>query len=249
MAGTHLGELRDLPARSLDALRGADLLVFEEDRPARACLKAAGVHRDYLKYSEHGQEDTLAEVTATLKRGGWVVYMSDQGMPGLSDPGRDLAALAYRVGATVQVIPGPSSLTAAIAACPFDCWAFHFIGMPPREPDKRRQALEAAGRLWRPLIMMDTPYRLKHILNTCVDVFASNRRGFIALDISGPDEAYWLGSFAELTKRAAGLDGTLNFVLIVEDDASIREAPQTEGPAVGRPNAGRSGGRGQRRRR
>ena len=45
MAATHLGNAQDIPVRSLDALRGADLLIFEEDKPARSFLKAAGVIR------------------------------------------------------------------------------------------------------------------------------------------------------------------------------------------------------------
>jgi 16S rRNA (cytidine1402-2'-O)-methyltransferase len=216
MAATHLGEVRDLPARSLDALREADLLVFEEDRPARSFLKAAGVHRDYLRLSEHRDETTIAAVTAALRAGKWVVYMSDQGTPGLSDPGRELVDLAFRLGAKVQVIPGPSSITAAVAACPFDCAAFHFLGFLPREDRHRAAALQAAAAFHRPVILMDTPYRLKHVLQSGNAVFGGTRRGFVALDVSGPAEEYWLGSFGELAARAARLEGKLNFVLIIE---------------------------------
>jgi 16S rRNA (cytidine1402-2'-O)-methyltransferase len=223
LAGTHLGEPQDLPLRSLAALREAELLVFEEDRPARSFLKAAGVHRDYLKLSEHMEKDTLAEVDAALKAGKWVCYMSDQGMPGVSDPGRALVELAFRTGAQVQVIPGPSSITAAVAACPFDCSAFHFLGFLPREEQHRAGALKSAAAWRRPLVIMDTPYRLKHLLQTCDAVFGKGaggraRRGFLAVDVSGPAEDYWLGTFADLGARAGRLEGKLNFVLIVEGD-------------------------------
>jgi len=216
MASTHIGNIADIPARSLTALREANLLVFEEDRPARSFLKAAGVHRDYLRYSEHDQRDTLAACAEALKKGEWVLYMSDQGTPGLADPGRDLVALAYQLGATVQVIPGPSSLTAAIAACPFDCWAFHYLGFLPQEPGRRLAALRAAASMTRPLVIMDTPYRLKHLLASCQQAFGAGRRGFVALDISGADEAFWLGNLADLNKRCATLTGKLNFVLVID---------------------------------
>lgn len=215
MAATHLGEVRDMPPRSLDALREAALLVFEEDRPARSFLKAAGVHRDYYKYTEHREAVTLEAVEAALRKKEHVLYMSDQGTPGLSDPGRDLVQLAYKVGAKVRVIPGPSSLTAAVAACPFDCSSFQFLGFPPREdPDRVRVLKEAAGR--RPLIMMDTPYRLKALLASCDQAFGKGRRGFVAMDVSGPREDYWVGSFTDLAQKASRLDEKLNFVLIIE---------------------------------
>ncbi len=216
MASTHIGDPSDIPARSLDALRHADLLIFEEDRPARSFLKAAGVHRDYLRYSEHDQKFTLSECEAALKKGQWVAYMSDQGTPGLADPGRDLVAIAYRLSAKVQVIPGPSSLTAAIAACPFDCWAFHYLGFLPQEPGRRLTALRAAAGMTRPLVIMDTPYRLKHLLGSCQQAFGASRRAFLALDITGPNEDFCSGTVADLVKYSEKLGTKLNFVLIID---------------------------------
>lgn len=220
MAATHLGDPRDLPSRSLEALKSADLLIFEEDRPARSFLKAAGIHRDYLKYSEHGQKDTVAACRQALKAGQSVLYMSDQGTPGLSDPGRDLLAVAYELEAKVSVIPGPSSITAAISVCPFDCWAFHFLGFLPRETPTRMAALRAAAAFSRPLVIMDVPYRLKALLAACEQVFGKSRRGFLALDISGTAEDFWLGSFETLQKKAEQLAEKLNFVLIVDGASS-----------------------------
>lgn len=216
MAATHLGEVKDLPVRSLEALREGDLLIFEEDRPARSFLKAAGIHREYMKYSEHKERETVEACEAALKAGKKVVYMSDQGTPGLSDPGRDLAQIAYRVRAKVQVVPGPSSLTAAVAACPFDCSSFLFLGFPPREEPQRVKALKDAAAGRRAIVMMDTPYRLKALLAGCHEAFGKGKRGFVALDVSGPREDFWLGTFAELGQKAGGLDEKLNFVLIVE---------------------------------
>ncbi len=220
MLSTHLGNPVDIPVRSLEILRNADLVVFEEDKPGRSFLKAAGIHRDYYKLSEHGQSLTLEEVEKHLKSGKSVAYMSDQGTPNLSDPGRELTSIAYRFGATVKVIPGPSSLTAAIAACPFDCFGFHFLGFLPQHPEARAISLKSARELQRPLIMMDTPYRLKHLVKSCADVLGKDRRGFLAIDISGPQEHFWLGSLEELTNKTKNLTDKVNFILIVEESAS-----------------------------
>lgn len=215
MAATHLGDPQDIPLRSLEALRKADLLVFEEDRPARGALKAAGVHRDYLKYSEHGQSDTIDEVTRVLKAGGWVTYMSDQGTPGLADPGRELVARAYELQARVEVIPGPSSMAAVIAAAPFPCHSFTFLGFPPREPPLRLKALKAAAQLDHPVVIMDTPYRLIPLLEACKESFGGARRAVLALEISSPGESFWYGPLDALTKKAASIKEKLNFVLMI----------------------------------
>ena len=39
MASNSIGNNLDIPMRSLEYVRTADLLVFEEDKPAARCLK------------------------------------------------------------------------------------------------------------------------------------------------------------------------------------------------------------------
>ena len=200
MAANALGISDDIPIRSLEAVRQADMLIFEEDRPARAVLKAAGVHKEYFKYNEQSQESTLEHLQQALEEGKTVVYMSDQGCPSLEDPGREIVKTARRCQARTKVIPGPSSLTAALSACPFSTQGFEFNGFPPRDEYKRKIFLkELIGR--RKLqILMDTPYRLKHLLANCAEVLPENLQGFLALDISGENEDYWCASFKELSK-------------------------------------------------
>lgn len=235
MAAGSLGADEDIPARSLEALRTADLVVFEEDRIARARLKAAGIHRDYQRLTEHREEATLAAVEEALRAGKTVVYMSDQGTPVLADPGRELTAIAYQLGARVTTIPGPSSVTAALAACPFDCNRFHCAGFPPRDGLERRQFLEEVVLEARdPVVLLDTPYRLGALLDACLTVLGSTRKALLALDISGPGEAFLYGNFATLKQRATS-DEKRNFVLVIE----AHRAPPSRG------NSGRRG-RGSR---
>lgn len=220
MASGSLGLDEDIPKRSLEALRTADLVVFEEDRVARTRLKAAGIHRDYLRYSEHQEEATLDAVSAALKQGKTVVYMSDQGTPVLADPGRDLTAIAYQLGARVTTIPGPSSVAAALAACPFDCNRFVCAGFPPRDGRERLDFLTSvAGQARDPIVLLDTPYRLVALLDACVASLGSSRKALLALDISGPQESFLFGDLASL-KRRAGEDDKRNFVLVLAPNIS-----------------------------
>lgn len=220
MASGSLGLDEDIPARSLQALRSADLVVFEEDRVARARLKAAGIHREYLRYSEHQEEATLDAVRAALKQGKTVVYMSDQGTPVLADPGRDLTAIAYELGARVTTIPGPSSVAAALAACPFDCNRFICGGFPPRDQRERLAFLTSiAGQTADPIVLLDTPYRLVALLDACISSLGSSRKALLAIDISGPQEKFLYGDLASLKLRTNSED-KLNFVLVLAPNVS-----------------------------
>jgi 16S rRNA (cytidine1402-2'-O)-methyltransferase len=223
MAATCLGHMDDIPRRSLDLLRNAgdkDLLVFEEDKLARKFLKAAGVHKPYARFSEHGQSETLSSVSKTLKKGGTVVYMSDQGTPGLGDPGRDLVQRALDIGAEMSTIPGPSSITAAISLCPFDCRQFTYLGFLPRQAIKRTEVLKKAAQYEHPVIILDAPYRILQLLEATSRSFGPSRRAFLARDISGPLEAFWVGPLSKLRMESERLweeeKEKVNFVLIVD---------------------------------
>lgn len=216
MAATHIGNVEDMPARSLEALKTADLLIFEEDRPARSFLKAAGIHREYERWSEHKQSGTLELAIDALGAGKWVVYMSDQGTPNLADPGYELLRAAYRLGVKVDVIPGPSSITAALSACPFDTRRFEYLGFAPKEPDRRKTFLKDYDHEEKLLVLLDTPYRMKHLIESCQEVFGSNREAFLALDISGPNERFIVGALEDVAQRAQSVDGKTNFILIID---------------------------------
>jgi len=190
MAANSLGRSEDIPERSLAALRVADLLVFEEDRAARQALKAAGLHRSYLRLTEHREAESLEAVEKALINGSTVVYMSDQGTPTVADPGRELLVLAYRLRAHVQVIPGPSSITAALAACSFLHNGFVFLGFLPREEEAREATLRAHAHSKLPLVLLDTPYRRDALLASVKKVLGAERLCLLAEDISGPNESF-----------------------------------------------------------
>ena len=217
MAASHIGDVEDTPKRTLLALQQSDLLIFEEDRPARLLLKQAGIHKHYIKYNEHDPQETLDILRDHLKAGKTAVYVSDQGCPTLADPGRQLVELAYSIQAKVKVIPGPSSVTAAISACPFRMEHFYFQGFFSPETEERDRELQALKNNKTPIVILDTPYRLEKVLTSCIQTFTEPRKAFLALDISGENEQFLLGSFSKLLDITKGKK--LNFVLIIKGTA------------------------------
>lgn len=216
MAAGAIGNPADIPTRALEVLRTADLLVFEEDRPARAMLKAAGVHREYLKYSEQDEIQTIREVEKALKRGEKVCYMSDQGCPTLEDPGSPVLKAAWSLKAKIQVIPGPSSVTAALSACPFSVKGAIVAGFLSRDREIREQEMRKLSISGHPFIVMDTPYRLTHTVESLKDVLDAQKKILLAVDITGEHECYIYDNTTEVMKFIVELPPKLNFVIVVE---------------------------------
>jgi 16S rRNA (cytidine1402-2'-O)-methyltransferase len=221
MAANALGNPNDIPTRSLEALRTADLIIFEEDRVARQTLKAASIHRDYLRLTEHMEPDTLDAAKKALKAGQIVVFMSDQGTPTLADPGKKLLEIAYQQGAQISPIPGPSSVTAALSICPFLNGPFLYLGFPPREPDEREAWLAHYSHVDFPLVILDTPYRRPALIASCMKVLGADRRVLLVFDISGPEEAVHLDKLENLAKLEKD---KINFVLVIAPDSTLKRA-------------------------
>jgi 16S rRNA (cytidine1402-2'-O)-methyltransferase len=215
-AASHIGCLRDIPQRTLEILQKADLILFEEARHARQVLKQAGLHRPFLLFSEHKETDSLEAVKKALKAKQTVVYVSDQGCPNLADPGRELLGIAYQLRSRVLVIPGPSSITSALAVCPFDVTQFYFGGFLPRQQEKRLAHISKLLERREAVILLETPYRRQAFLQDfCLALGAETRRGLLAFDISGEEEQYLLGTLPQIRTQAESL-GKKNFVFILE---------------------------------
>ena len=214
MASNHIGNLEDTPKRTSEIVKNADLLIVEEDRKAKELLKHIQIHRNYLKFNEHHQEETLTEIKKAFKLKKTVCYISDQGAPTLCDPGFDVLKIAYEHNVSIKVIPGPSSLTAALSACPFDTSEFFFTGFLPRKPKEKEIKIKSLIRLNSVVILLETPYRRNQLLEFLSKHYGSNRKAFLALDISGSEEEYLYGSFKKLLEQVQNKK-KLNFVLII----------------------------------
>jgi 16S rRNA (cytidine1402-2'-O)-methyltransferase len=214
-ASNSLGVPEQIPAQSLEAVTRADVLVFEEDKIARKVLKQAGIHRNYLKYNEHKSPQALEEIREALSSGKTVCYMSDCGVPNLADPGKELLETAYGLGCALKIIPGPSSISLALAACPFSVEKFRYAGFLPKDRTLREEELALYAEGTEAVVILETPYRLKNLLESCVATFGDSRRALLALDIAGTEEEYMADSLAAILAKVAAREQRTNFVLVV----------------------------------
>jgi len=169
VVGTPIGNLGDLTPRAAEALRTADLVVAEDTRLARRLLAHLGARRPTVSYNDHSPETRTGELLDRLAAGATLALTTDAGMPAVSDPGARLVEAARAAGASVEVLPGPSAVTAAIAAAGVESLGFLFGGfLPPRPAAARdaalRRLLDASGSAALPLVLFEAPPRIDALL-------------------------------------------------------------------------------------
>ena len=113
---TPLGNLGDMTARALDALRAADVVCAEDTRVTGRLLAAFRIEKRLERLDEATLADRAARIVERVLAGETVVYCSDAGMPGVSDPGLRLVRAAREAQAPVEVLPGPTAAASASSA-------------------------------------------------------------------------------------------------------------------------------------
>src|ERR1700689_694891 len=109
LVGTPIGNLEDITLRALRTLKEVDLIACEDTRQTAKLLNHYGIEKPTTSYHEHNELTRAAELIVHLEKGDNIAMVSDAGMPGVSDPGYRLVALAIRHHLRVVPIPGASA--------------------------------------------------------------------------------------------------------------------------------------------
>lgn len=219
---TPIGNLEDMTFRAVRALKEAKAVFCEDTRRTRALMTHFGLSTPLLRYHEHDERGAL-QLLERLKIGEDAALVSDGGLPGISDPGRRIVALARQGGIGVTALPGPSAVTTALAGSGLPADSFVFLGFLPRSPGKQRRSLREAAALGRTVVIYESPFRVVKLLELAQDVLGPTAQACIAREISKIHEEWLNGSISEvreeLSKRAKLLG---EFVVILHP----REAPE-----------------------
>jgi 16S rRNA (cytidine1402-2'-O)-methyltransferase len=244
VVGTPIGNLGDLAPRAAEALRSADLIVAEDTRVAARLLAHLGAGVATISFNAHNAERRLPALLARLAAGETLALTTDAGMPGVSDPGAALVAAARVGGAEVQVVPGPSAVTAAMALAGVEATGFVFGGfLPSRPAGERRRALErlldAARRTELPLVLYESPHRIRALLAVLGELAATARIG-VGRELTKRHEEMLVGTPAEVAAALSEERG--EFVLVASQLGSVTEIAGGELDVTGLLGAGRRAG-------
>jgi len=163
IVGTPIGNLEDLTPRAARILSEVSLVAAEDTRVTRRLLSHLGIRPRTTSFHQHNWRNKLDGLLAELAEGD-VALVTDAGMPVVSDPGNELVAAAARAGIKIEVVPGPSAVTAALAMSGFAGDAFSFLGFLPRRRKDRQSALREASSYVVPLVIFEAPHRLRATL-------------------------------------------------------------------------------------
>jgi 16S rRNA (cytidine1402-2'-O)-methyltransferase len=198
LVGTPIGNLEDITLRALRTLKEVNLIACEDTRQTAKLLNHFGIEKTTLSYHEHNELTRAAELVVHLEAGEDVAVVSDAGMPGISDPGYRLVALALRHHLRVVPIPGASAFLCALVASGLPTDSFHFGGFLPAKTGARRTVLEAIRSSSRTQVFYEAPHRIVESLRDAVDVLGPERHLVIAREVTKLHEEFLRGCAADI---------------------------------------------------
>jgi len=218
--GMPLRDGQPLDSQTLSLISGAALLIGESRKTTFQFLAQASekINQDKVYLLDPEREDNLAllrNALEILKPKEYAVLFSDAGMPGFFDPGKDIIALCESLGYRLRCVPGPTSVATALALCPWNP-PYLICDFLPRKSNERIAQLERLAKIQTHLVLLETPYRLRSVLEDCQKVFGPKRKAFLALNIAHPDESYVTSDLQGLLKQiSSDHKNTLEPVLII----------------------------------
>lgn len=213
IVGLPIGNIEDISFRTLNIIQNAKYLICEDTRNFNNLWtklvqlgkveKFSGTVRFINDYNEPVVLPRILAEICSLEE---IVLISDAGMPLISDPGYKLINRAIDLGWEIDVVPGPTAESAALAVSGLPTDKFLFVGFLPKKPGKRSSLLknikEISKVVGMTVIIYESSLRLLKTLAEAIDIYGDDIHACLAVDLTKISQKIFRGSLGDLLRNA-----------------------------------------------
>ncbi len=199
---TPIGNIADITLRAIEVLKKAEVIICEDTRVAKKLVfmleeRVKGVFgkKQYISFFEHNQRKFFSNISPCFFEKE-VVYMSDAGMPSISDPGAKLVKYCQKHNIKYDVLPGPNAAITAFVASGFE-GEFCFCGFLPSKGSQREEKLKKILNLTKHSILYESPKRIEKLLKEII-LIDKNREVFLAKELTKKFQRFFKGKAEEI---------------------------------------------------
>jgi 16S rRNA (cytidine1402-2'-O)-methyltransferase len=230
LVATPIGNLEDITLRALRVLKEVDLIACEDTRQTLKLLSHYGIKTRLVSYHEHNEMTKASELVVDLEGGAKIALVTDAGMPGISDPGFRLIALAIRHHVPVVPIPGASAFLAALVASGLPTDSFRFSGFLPAKSGQRRKLLESVRESPRTQVFYEAPHRLLETLADVAEILGEDRHVVVAREVTKIHEEFLRGRAGEILgqlKARGDVKGEITLLIAKAEEGAAPSPSET----------------------
>jgi 16S rRNA (cytidine1402-2'-O)-methyltransferase len=230
LVATPIGNLGDLSPRAVAALRDADVIAAEDTRRTRALLTHSGIRGGgrLRAVHAHNEREGASWIVDAVRAGKRVAYVTDAGMPGVSDPGARLVRVCLDAEVAVEVVPGPSAVLTALVLSGFPTDRFVFEGFLPRRGRARGERIAALASEPRTAVIFEAPGRVHATLVELHAACGPAREVAVARELTKLYEDVWRGPLVEAVGQSELVEPRGEYVIVLAPAAPRPEPGDAE---------------------
>ena len=188
VVATPIGNMGDITLRAIKILSSVDVIAAEDTRVTKGLLSQLNIQSRLISHREHNEVASSDGIIQLLSEGNSVALVSDAGTPGISDPGAILVSKSRDAGYRVEPIPGASALAATVSVSGLNQKGFVFRGFLPPKAGERKQFLLSLKTYDIPVILFESPHRIKDSLSDIALSLGEDLQIFIGRELTKANE-------------------------------------------------------------
>ena len=229
LVATPIGNLSDISMRAIETLKNVDIIACEDTRNTIRLLNHFKIKGHLTSYHEYNKIDKAYELCEKVKEGKNIAFVSDAGMPAISDPGYELVDIAYKEGVEVTVVPGASAVVSALAISGISSRRFAFEGFLPADKNEKKEILTELSQESRTLILYEAPHRLLKTLKELFE-YMGDRNIAIVREITKLHEEVLKGRLVEIISDYESEKVAIRgeYVLVIEGKSLLEKKEERQ---------------------
>ena len=160
-------------------------------------LARFNIKKELYSLREHNEKEASKHLVSLIQAGKKVVYMSDAGYPGISDPGYLLVQELIANDICVSTISGSCAFINALVASGLETKHFFFYGFLSAKDNEAKEEINNLKALRNTLIFYEAPHRVMRTFNLLKEGLG-NRKACLARELTKLNEEYIRGTLDEL---------------------------------------------------
>jgi len=207
---TPIGNIGDISLRAINALSEADILLCEDTRVTKKLIHILKEryntvfkeNQEFISLHSHNEKSFVEKLELSFFQQN-IVYVSDAGMPGVSDPGQVLVRYCIDNDIEYDIFPGANALLTAFVASGFVETQMLFFGFLDHKGTSRSSQLQEALHNGYTTILYESPHRLDKLLLE-IKKEEPSRELFLAKELTKKYQKYLHGTAEEILQKLDG---------------------------------------------
>ncbi|MFN4219721.1 MAG: 16S rRNA (cytidine(1402)-2'-O)-methyltransferase, partial [bacterium] len=170
---TPIGNLKDVSLNFLEKIKEVEVILAENPSKSIKLLNYFNISKKMIHYHEWDWDKKREKILSIISKYEKVGFLSSAGSPNIEDPPLNLVKYCLENNVTLEIVPGPSALCAALSLSPLPHTPFIFLGFLDKK-NKYLQTLKNIPSYVKSAVFFESCHRIQKTIKNLQKIFPQN---------------------------------------------------------------------------